>query len=419
MSILSAIARNLLRQEMQSRKEKKQHRFAIHNHHVGVEVVCTGDWRERNAPNLDLQIISDRLGLCLSLFGYEGWQVQRSGGAKWLFRSQNGQLLENRQNVTLIRPEYWEQVGEKTVYRTTYRANYQNTPCIYLFSVVSFPQKGTCVWMMLNGVAKNVEEHGAVFDQLIEDLVCLDPDLEPEEQNSGLSLAERVGAALGLEYEILPPQTSDRELVRIWSMAARPGVQPLLLLPDECFLNAAPLPEYPQPGEAGWPDGAEFLKKRLEELKEGFDHSQEDQAVWQEIMAPDTSGQIVMESHKLFVHWEEVQKAGGLLLLQVPAAHPWDVFRRVPFGGFNACPDNLEQMAVCQYWHGSYGAAPILLGRDTLQFYLQKQPPEQRLYQLACEMFAFSEDLVFQGVETVGGLEPLLRGSNFWFFWWD
>lgn len=386
---------------------------------MSAEVVCTGDWRDTDAPNLDLQLVSDRLGLCLSLYGYEDWQVRRSGGVKWLFRSQNRQLLENRQNVTQMEAENCQQMGERTVYRTAYRASYQNTPCIYRFSMVYFPKKGTCVWMMLNGVAKKMEEYGAVFDQLIQDLVCLDPDLEPEEETGGPSLAEQVGAALGLEYEILHPQTSDKELLRIWNMAARPGVQPLLLLPDECFFNAAPLPEYPQPGEAGWPDGAEFLQKRLEELKEGFAHSPEDQAVWQNIMTPDTSGQMVAENHKLFVHWEEVEKAGGLLLLKVPAAHPWDVFRRVPFGGFNACPDNLEQMAVCRYWHNGYGAVPILLGRDTLQFYLRRQPSEQSLYQLACEMFAFSEDLVFQGVETVGALEPLLRGSNFWFFWWD
>ncbi len=278
---------------------------------MSAEVVCTGDWRDTDAPNLDLQLVSDRLGLCLSLYGYEDWQIRRSGGAKWLFRSQNRQLLENRQNVTQMEAENCQQMGEKMVYRTAYRASYQNTPCIYRFSMVYFPKKGTCVWMMLNGVAKKMEEHGAVFDQLIQDLVCLDPDLEPEEETGGPSLAEQVGAALGLEYEILPPQTSDKELLRIWNMAARPGMQPLLLLPDECVFNAAPLPEYPQPGEAGWPDGAEFLQKRLEELKEGFAHSPEDQAVWQNIMTPDTSGQMVAENHKLFVHWEEVKRQGG------------------------------------------------------------------------------------------------------------
>lgn len=215
---------------------------------MSAEVVCTGDWRNTDAPNLDLQLVSDRLGLCLSLYGYEDWQIRRSGGAKWLFRSQNRQLLENRQNVTQMEAENCQQMGEKTVYRTAYRASYQNTPCIYRFSMVYFPKKGTCVWMMLNGVAKKMEEHGAVFDQLIQDLVCLDPDLEPEEETGGPSLAEQVGAALGLEYEILPPQTSDKELLRIWNMAARPGVQPLLLLPDECFFNAAPLPEYPPAG---------------------------------------------------------------------------------------------------------------------------------------------------------------------------
>ncbi len=50
MSVLSAIARNLLRQEMRKRAEKKKHRFAIRNHHVGIEVVCRGDWQDTHAP---------------------------------------------------------------------------------------------------------------------------------------------------------------------------------------------------------------------------------------------------------------------------------------------------------------------------------------------------------------------------------
>ena len=94
-------------------------------------------------------------------------------------------------------------------------------------------------------------------------------------------------------------------------------------------------------------------------------------------MTPDTSGQMVAENHKLFVHWEEVEKAGGLLLLKVPAAHPWDVFRRVPFEGFNACPDNLEQMAVCRYWHNGYGEYRFCWGGIPCNFICGASPPSK------------------------------------------
>ncbi len=419
MSILSAIARTLLQQEMRSRAEKKKHRFVIRNQHVGIEIICRGDWKDTHAPNFDLQLLSNRLGLCLSAFGYEAEQVRRAGGPQWIFADQNELVLQNRRNVEPAEEQkIWED-KEKLVLRAVYRADHQNTTFLYDFCLVGFKKKGKYLWLMLNGLPDHVWEHREFLDQVVKELVCHDEDVEPEFADKAPSLAERVGKSLGLEYQILPPQTSDEALVRIWKHAVRPGVQPLLLMPDECFLNTQPLPEYPEADTGGWPDAAAWLQKRLHEIKELYDGSEEDRAVWQEITAENPDKEIRNGSGSLYVHWREALDAGGLLLLLIPARHPWDVFRHIPFGGFNACPDNLEQMAVAKYWHEKYGACPIMLGRDTLQFYLERPPGEHDIHALACEMFGFCEDTIFQGEESVGNLEQTIRGANYWFFWWD
>ena len=166
------------------------------------------------------------------------------------------------------------------------------------------------------------------------------------------------------------------------------------------FLDMADLPSYPQPEEKRLPDAEAFLWQRLNSLKESYENSEEDQAVWRETLDWD-SGEEPPAGGALYVDRSMVKEAGGFLLLFIPAEKSWDVFRQIPFGGFNACPDNLEIMAVSRYWRQKYGAVPIMLGRDALQFYLKQPPREEEIPSLALEMFGFCEDIIFQGVESV------------------
>ncbi len=430
MSILSAIARTLLRKEMRDRaaqkkapgqgeQEEREQRFAIRNSQVGIEVVCSGDWKNTKAPNLDLQLWSDRLGLYLSAFGYEAEPVRWSGGPKWLFAHQNRQLLKMRQNVKALQGWEKQEDDEKIVFRALYQADHKNTTFLYDFCLVGFKKKEKYLWLLLNGLPERVRQNRHVLDQIAKDLVCHDPDVEKTATGGGPSLAEQVGRALGLPYEILPPQTLENALDEIWQTAAQPGIQPLLLIPDSCFLHAAALPQYPLPDAQGWPDPMGLLQQRLDGIKEGFMGSEEDMALWQEITAQGDERGTPQENGGLYVPWQTVQEAGGLLLLRIPGQQPWDIFRRIPFGGFNACPDNLEQMAVSKYWYEGYGARPMMLGMDTLQFYVERPPRGAQAHPLALEMFGFCEDLILQGAESVAALEQTVRGSNHWFFWWD
>lgn len=108
------------------------------------------------------------------------------------------------------------------------------------------------------------------------------------------------------------------------------------------------------------------------------------------------------------------------LIAKIPVRNPWEVFAYVPFGGWNFCPMNEEHAAIAKYWYELYGAVPCAAGTDTLQYYLEKPVTEKAaVEELSKEMFLYCQDIVDQGVGTLGGLEAATKGSRLWFFWWD
>lgn len=108
-----------------------------------------------------------------------------------------------------------------------------------------------------------------------------------------------------------------------------------------------------------------------------------------------------------------------LALAEIPVKHPWEVFAWVPFGGWNECPRNEEQMAAAKYWFERYGAVPAVITRDVLEYDLPAPVPRNKALELAMEQYAFCPDIVDQGYESVGRLADTLAKSSKWYFWWD
>lgn len=108
-----------------------------------------------------------------------------------------------------------------------------------------------------------------------------------------------------------------------------------------------------------------------------------------------------------------------LLLAEIPAEHPWEVFARLPFGGWNDCPAGGEQMAAAKYWYERYGAVPAVMTADILEYDLPAPAPRAQAMELALQQYAFCGDIVEQGVGTVGALADSLSQSSKWYFWWD
>lgn len=108
-----------------------------------------------------------------------------------------------------------------------------------------------------------------------------------------------------------------------------------------------------------------------------------------------------------------------LILAEIPAKNPWEVFAWLPFGGWNDCPDTAEQMAAAKHWHELYGAQPALVTHDVLEYLLPKPVGKEKAMEAAREQYAFCYDIVDQGIESVGALAGLIAVSTVWYFWWD
>lgn len=109
-----------------------------------------------------------------------------------------------------------------------------------------------------------------------------------------------------------------------------------------------------------------------------------------------------------------------IYLALVPVSQPWELAARLRFGGWNACPEPALQICLQRYWHERYGAEPVCLSADVLEMRVLRPPQtEEAAMTLAEEQCLFCDDIVFQGVMTLGNLQKTLLNSEVWYFWWD
>ncbi|MDE7399861.1 MAG: DUF4253 domain-containing protein [Oscillospiraceae bacterium] len=113
------------------------------------------------------------------------------------------------------------------------------------------------------------------------------------------------------------------------------------------------------------------------------------------------------------------KKSVECVLAKIPVTNPWEVFAWLPFGGWNECPPPEEIIWIAKYWYEKYGAVPAVMTCDILEFAARPVKDKTAALDLALEQFAFCEDNVFQGVDTIGRLAGRLMQSSVWYFWWD
>lgn len=104
----------------------------------------------------------------------------------------------------------------------------------------------------------------------------------------------------------------------------------------------------------------------------------------------------------------------------VPTVVPWETPAWMRFGGFNACPDPEVHVAIMRHWHERYGASPVCMTFDTLEFRIAGPPQTQEAARaLALEQYVYCNDIVDQGMGSVDALAMSLWQAPSWFFWWD
>ncbi|MCI8810535.1 MAG: DUF4253 domain-containing protein [Oscillibacter sp.] len=164
------------------------------------------------------------------------------------------------------------------------------------------------------------------------------------------------------------------------------------------------------PLRAGHEIFKELERSRMEDLM--------DDDYLEEIMGEDTVN--AKPSHS-FAGYTDCfsKKTLPLLLAEIPAKHPWEVFAWLPIGGWNECPAPEDMIAAAKYWFEEYGAVPAVATHDVLEFNLSAPVGAERAEALAKEQYFWCPDIVDQGIGSIKALANQLKNSTVWFFWWD
>lgn len=160
------------------------------------------------------------------------------------------------------------------------------------------------------------------------------------------------------------------------------------------------------------PSAEEWFTERLEEMKEEYGE------YWEQITVE--NGEIGGTANKLsgFVDFS-THKSSELILAKIPTVKPWEVFAWLPFGGWNECPDSSVMITVAKHWFEKFHAIPAVITHDVLEFTAFPVKDRSAAIGLALEQYAFCNDIVDQGVQTIEVLADTLKTSSVWYFWWD
>ncbi|MDF2653326.1 MAG: hypothetical protein K0Q73_9131 [Paenibacillus sp.] len=117
--------------------------------------------------------------------------------------------------------------------------------------------------------------------------------------------------------------------------------------------------------------------------------------------------------------WIADREEDGLLLLTLPAGESQYAPLIVPMGGFNECPQPLEQAVLFRHWQEEHGMVPLVVTQNTWVFRVSKRPAtDAAALQLAKEHFLFCQ-YVLETFDSVGQYAAYLRQHDVWVFWWD
>ena len=235
---------------------------------------------------------------------------------------------------------------------------------------------------------------------------------------------DNLKAFLGCPCTEVPAGTPVEQIMALYQAAkarsAKEGFTPVLISAEDWEEDVA-LPREKSPAayleelRSAMPEGGAFFEQRTACFKEAAaanGHAWPDE----DVLGSMNGGEAIDRFLGICGYQG---KTIPLALAEIPAEHPWEVFAWMPFGGWNECPSDEEQMAAAKYWFEKYGAVPAVMTRDVLEYDLPAPTPRERAMELAMEQFTFCPDIVEQGCGSIGRLADGLWQSDKWFFWWD
>lgn len=163
-------------------------------------------------------------------------------------------------------------------------------------------------------------------------------------------------------------------------------------------------------------DGKSLLAELVKEKKEEF---ADDDISWQEIVGEfEDLGNDKLNSPISFLNYQS-DEPEELFIVKVPVKNSWEIFAWLPMGAWNDCPDTESLMAISKYWYEQFGASPIAMTHDVLEYEVKKIITDDKLaMNTAIDMYGFCPD-INQNFDTIGKFAGTLVDSSVWYFWWD
>lgn len=99
------------------------------------------------------------------------------------------------------------------------------------------------------------------------------------------------------------------------------------------------------------------------------DEAEDDEVDWEEEILGEfeDSGEDRLNSPIGFLDYR-TEKPVELFIVKVPVKNPWEIFAWLPMGNWNECPATSEHMAISRYWFEKYGAVPISMTHDVVEY---------------------------------------------------
>ncbi len=105
-----------------------------------------------------------------------------------------------------------------------------------------------------------------------------------------------------------------------------------------------------------------------------------------------------------------------LVFALIPTVRPWEVLAWIQMGGFNWCPDSLHQVALAKELYDKFGARPLRITINALDYYVPNPLIERREVEDAAYLMTLADDDIYEDFELA--VERVL-GNPCWYMWWD
>lgn len=122
--------------------------------------------------------------------------------------------------------------------------------------------------------------------------------------------------------------------------------------------------------------------------------------------------------------WEDndkCDKTKEVLIAEIPVENPWEIFAYIPFGGWNDCPSNENIISISKYWYEKYGAIPLVISKNTLEYILESPIKKFEKIRFAEEFYAFCPDRVdkYMFDFNLKKLADYVEKCQTWYFVWN